>query len=207
MKKKNKKSAAPAIVSTNSICGYTHLLHTKEYYESINRHYDGNMHIPKGQTPPNKESEDTNMTKNEERINKLFKELVPETGKANSLAGELIRAMSRIAYRFYNDGDQVGMGYGKETCNPAARFLMAKGNKRVSSLATAIWGIYDESAYEDLLDILAGAVADHVEQTPDLRTTPTDDMWDYSTDEDVDDREEEEDDYEEEDYDEDEEDY
>ena len=148
------------------------------------------MHIPKGQTPPNKESEDTNMTKNEERINKLFKELVPETGKANSLAGELIRAMSRIAYRFYNDGDQVGMGYGKETCNPAARFLMAKGNKRVSSLATAIWGIYDESAYEDLLDILAGAVADHVEQTPDLRTTPTDDMWDYRTDEDVDDDEE-----------------
>ena len=169
--------------------------------------YDGNMHIPKGQTPPNKESEDTNMTKNEERINKLFEELVPASGKAESLAGELIRAMSRIAYRFYNDGDQVGMGYGKETCNPAARFLMAKGNKRVSSLATAIWGIYDESAYEDLLDILAGAVADHVEQTPDLRTTPTDDMWDYSTDEDVDDREEEEDDYEEEDYDEDEEDY
>lgn len=170
--------------------------------------YDGNMHIPKGQTPPNKESEDTNMTKNEERINKLFEELVPVSGKAESLAGELIRAMSRIAYRFYNDGDQVGMGYGKETCNPAARFLMAKGNKRVSSLATAIWGIYDESAYEDLLDILAGAVADHVEQIPDLRTTPTDDMWDYSTDEDVDDDwEDEEDDYEEEDYDEDEEDY
>ena len=148
------------------------------------------------------------MTKNEERINKLFEELVPVSGKAESLAGELIRAMSRIAYRFYNDGDQVGMGYGKETCNPAARFLMAKGNKRVSSLATAIWGIYDESAYEDLLDILAGAVADHVEQTPDLSTTPTDDMWDYRTDEDVDDVwEDEEDDYEEEDYDEDEEDY
>ena len=148
------------------------------------------------------------MTKNEERINKLFEELVPASGKAESLAGELIRAMSRIAYRFYNDGDQVGMGYGKETCNPAARFLMAKGNKRVSSLATAIWGIYDESAYEDLLDILAGAVADYVEQPPDLRATPTEDMWSYRTDEDVDDDwEDEEDDYEEEDYDEDEEDY
>ena len=148
------------------------------------------------------------MTKNEERINKLFEELVPVSGKAESLAGELIRAMSRIAYRFYNDGDQVGMGYGKETCNPAARFLMAKGNKRVSSLATAIWGIYDESAYEDLLDILAGAVADYVEQTSDLRTTSTEDMWSYRTDEDVDDDwEDEEDGYEEEDYDEDEEDY
>ena len=28
------------------------------------------------------------MTKNEDRINKLFKELVPETGKADSLAGD-----------------------------------------------------------------------------------------------------------------------
>ena len=58
------------------------------------------------------------MTKNEERINKLFKELVPETGKADSLAGELVRAMSRIGYRFYNDGDQLGIGYGN-----AKRFL------------------------------------------------------------------------------------
>lgn len=148
------------------------------------------------------------MTKNEKRINKLFEELVPVSGKAESLAGELIRAMSRIAYRYYNDGDQVGMGYGKQTCNPAARFLMAKGNKRISSLATAIWGIYDESAYEDLLDILAGAVADYVEQNPTLRNTQTEDMWSYRTDEDdawAD--EEEEDDYEEEDYEEDEEDY
>ena len=54
------------------------------------------------------------MTKNEDRINKLFKELVPDTGKADSLAGELVRAMSRIGYRFYNDGDQLGIGYGKE---------------------------------------------------------------------------------------------
>ena len=78
------------------------------------------------------------MTKNEERINKLFKELVPETGKADSLAGELVRAMSRIGYRFYNDGDQLGIGYGKETCNPAARFLIAKGNAEVSSLTAGL---------------------------------------------------------------------
>ena len=48
------------------------------------------------------------MTKNEDRINKLFKELVPDTGKADSLAGELVRAMSRIGYRFYNDGEPAG---------------------------------------------------------------------------------------------------
>ena len=36
------------------------------------------------------------MTKNENRINKLFKDLVPMSGKADSLAGELVRATARI---------------------------------------------------------------------------------------------------------------
>ena len=148
------------------------------------------------------------MTKNEDRINKLFKELVPETGKADSLAGELVRAMSRIAYRFYNDGDMVNIAYGKETCNPAARFLTAKGNAEVSSLTAGLWEIFSEDAYEKVMDILCGAVADYVEQNPDLRNQPTEDMWDFKDEEeDQDDSwDEEEDDWDEEDYDE-EEDY
>mgnify|MGYP007047921629 CR=1 FL=1 len=43
------------------------------------------------------------MTKNAERINKLFEELVPDMGKADCLAGELVRATARIGYRFFND--------------------------------------------------------------------------------------------------------
>lgn len=113
------------------------------------------------------------MTKNEDRINKLFKELVPDTGKADSLAGELVRAMSRIGYRFYNDGDQLGIGYGKETCNPAGRFLGAKGNDKIAKLTADAWAVYSEEAYEKVLDILCGAVADYVEQNPDLRNQPT----------------------------------
>ena len=105
------------------------------------------------------------MTKNEERINKLFKELVPETGKADSLAGELVRAMSRIGYRFYNDGDQLGIGYGKETCNPAGRFLGVKGNDKIAKLTADAWAVYSEEAYEKVLDILCGAVADYQERT------------------------------------------
>ena len=68
--------------------------------------------------------------------------------------------------------------YGKETCNPAARFLIHKGNKEVSDLAAAIWGLHSEEAYEKLLDLLAGAVADYVEGHPELRALPTIDMWD-----------------------------
>ena len=116
------------------------------------------------------------MTKNEERINKLFKELVPETGKADSLAGELVRAMSRSGYRFYNDGDQLGIGYGKETCNPAGRFLGAKGNDKIAKLTADAWAVYSEEAYEKVLDILCGEVADYVEQNPDLRNQPTEDI-------------------------------
>ena len=136
------------------------------------------------------------MTKNHERINQLFEELVPASSKAESLAGELVRAMARNGYRWYNDGDQVGIGYGRETCNPAARFLIHKGNKEVSDLAASIWGIYSEEVYEKRIDLLAGAVADYVESHPELRTLPTTDMWDlYDPDEDMDDWDEEEEDW------------
>lgn len=111
--------------------------------------------------------------------------------------------MSRIGYRFHNDGDMVNIAYGKETCNPAARFLIAKGNAEVSSLTAGLWEIFSEDAYEKVMDILCGAVADYVEQNPDLRNQPTEDMWDFKDEEeDQDDSwDEEEDDWdEEEDY-------
>lgn len=104
------------------------------------------------------------MTKNEERLSKLFNELVPDMGKADSLAGELVRAINRIGYRFCNDGDMVNQGYGKETCNAPARFLMAKGNHEIADLTVALWEIFSEDAYEKVMDTLEGAVADYIEQ-------------------------------------------
>ena len=146
------------------------------------------------------------ITLNEERVNTLFEELVPGSGKADSLAGEIVRATTRIGYRFYNDGDQIGIGYGKETCNPAARFLIKKAPKEIGDLAAALWGMFSEAGYEAVLDVLTGKVADYIESHPELRDQPTDDMWDYrDPDEDVDDWEEEEDEWEEEEYYEDEE--
>ena len=143
------------------------------------------------------------MKKNEDRINKLFEELVPISGKADSLAGELVRATARIGYRFFNDGDMVNQGYGKETCNPAARFLIAKGNAEISSLTVALWEIFSEDAYEKVLDTLEGAVADYIEQNPDLRKQPTEDMWSFrDAEEDQDDSWDEEEDCEEDYYDE-----
>ena len=117
------------------------------------------------------------MTKNAERVSALFDELVPAVGKADSLAGEIIRAVSRIGGRFFNDGDRIGIGYGKETCNPAARFLKKHGDKRIGAYVTALWGLDDDGTYEEILDALVGAVADLIESRPELRDTETEDMF------------------------------
>ena len=132
------------------------------------------------------------MTKNFERLNDLFDELVPCSGKAESLAGELVRAAARIGYRFYNDGDQIGIGYGKETCNPAARFLIQKAPREIADLTAGLWGMMSEEGYEAVLEILAARVADYIEAHPELREQPTEDMWSFCDEyEDVDDEEDE----------------
>lgn len=53
----------------------------------------------------------------------LWDKYVPSSGAAETIGGEILRAMSRIIYRFYNDGDMVGVGYGNETCNSSDRYL------------------------------------------------------------------------------------
>ena len=137
------------------------------------------------------------MTAVEERISALFQELVPDSGKADSVAGEIVRAISRLAYRNSNDGDHIGVGYGRQTCNPAARFLAAKGDDRMEETVNAAWGIEDDDIYDSRLDTLEQATLDYLERHPELRETEnTEDMFDYRDDvEDVDDYEDEEDEY------------
>ena len=53
----------------------------------------------------------------------LFDKYVPAMGIAETVGGEILRAMTRILYRFYNDGDMVGVGYGNETVNSSDRYL------------------------------------------------------------------------------------
>lgn len=120
------------------------------------------------------------MSNNEKRIDDLFRELVPMSGKADSLAGEIIRAISRIGYRRYNDGDKIGVEYGNETCNAPARFLREKTTATISTIIDKMWGNWSDKEYDELLEDLNGAVADHIENNPELRNEPTEDMWDWT---------------------------
>ena len=128
-----------------------------------------------------------------DKMHVLFEELVPPSGKCDSLAGEIIRAASRIGYRFFNDGDQLGIGYGKETCNAAGRFLIRRTNEKIADIVSGMFGLYSEEKYENRLKDLLDAVVEHVEGNPDLRQAETEDMFDYfDKDEDVDDYEDDE---------------
>lgn len=135
------------------------------------------------------------MTAREEKINALFKELVPDSGKAATVAGEIIRAISRIGYRNCNDGDHVGVGYGKETCNPAARYLMKKAGEEVADAIADLWGVEPDDLYDERLAEVEEAVIAYIEKHPELKETEnTEDMWDYRDEhEDVDDEWDEED--------------
>lgn len=114
-----------------------------------------------------------------DKVDTLFKELVPPVGKADSLAGEIIRAAVRIGYRFFNDGDQLGIGYGKETCNSAGRFLIQRTNDMIADIVCDMFCLYSEEIYSKKLEDLLCAIVDYIEENPALRQTETDDMFDY----------------------------
>lgn len=63
----------------------------------------------------------------EDALDKLFKKLVPSSGEADTIEGELVRAIMRIWYRYFNDGDYFFRGYGKETAGSSASYLKDAG--------------------------------------------------------------------------------
>ena len=137
------------------------------------------------------------MKTTEKKLGELFEELVPASGKAPTVAGEIVRAINRISYRNWNDGDHIGVGYGRETCNPAARYLAAKCGEEVASLISAIWGIENDKAYDLILGQLEAEVVKYLERNPELKAAENrEDMFDYrNADEDVDTYDEDEDEY------------
>ena len=57
------------------------------------------------------------------QLDELFELVVPGRGMCDSVGGEIVRAMTRILYRDWNDGDVFYEGYGKETCMSSVEYL------------------------------------------------------------------------------------
>lgn len=101
-------------------------------------------------------------------LEKAFSVLVPEEGKADTVAGELVRALMKIMYRWYNDGDYFYRNYGLETCGSCAEFLLDSDDMLSDIILTITENGYEHSAYEHGLEKLANAVETIVMNTDDL---------------------------------------
>lgn len=119
-------------------------------------------------------------------INDIFDKYVPGTGKSNVVAGEIARAVSRIVYRYLNDGDKLGVGYGRETVNPAARYLLmnTSSNGIKDVITNRLWSedpyheTVDDSEYENSLYRLIILVSKYLKDNPDLTKKENHtDMW------------------------------
>ena len=117
-------------------------------------------------------------------FDELFGILVPPSGKASTQAGELLRAVGKIIYRDYNDGDKFYQGYGLETCGPAAAFLMDNGYwddfERIVDQVTG-YGEMDDDRYTKAIEEIRDKIIDDVQDIDLLSQPPVMDMLDADT--------------------------
>lgn len=121
-------------------------------------------------------------------LEELFDQYVPVSGKAGTMGGELVRAVNRLLYRYYNDGDLVGEDYGNETCNAPARFIddMVDQDTVIPFIIEHLWATTDPE-YEEWLCSLGDHMVAYLEVHCGLFTEPcTFDMWDWRKPEDFD---------------------
>ena len=101
----------------------------------------------------------------EKRSDDYFNKLVPGHGNADTIEGELLRAINKIIYRYYNDGDYFYKGYGAETAGPAVSFLM-NSNELPINLQQTLTSIFNKSidapdkGYERLLKFALEKILD-----------------------------------------------
>lgn len=143
----------------------------------------------------------------EKRNEPLYDELVPGQGASDYVEGEMMRAINRIIYRFYNDGDKFWEDYGTETAGPAHSYLINSDRipqeirSKLESIFDEIVHVYEDEAYTAAVKKALGVVLDYVESKEGNYTEHGEDLFDYDAEYEY---EEEEDEY---DYDDDEDEY
>lgn len=100
--------------------------------------------------------------------NQWWDQYIPASGKANSVGGEIMRAISRIVYRFYNDGDTVDHYYGSNF-----NILIGADRYLCNTLRRSIYDSMrgedeDEDNYEKLLEKNMASIFNYLLQNQNL---------------------------------------
>ena len=102
--------------------------------------------------------------------NEEFYHLVPGQGKADTMEGEMLRAINKIVYRWYNDGDEYHIGYGTETAGPAHSFLVNANHPLKAKLYAMFTRGTDyettiKAVLEEILDYIEGMAGNYTDNT------------------------------------------
>lgn len=121
-------------------------------------------------------------------LNSWAEDYMPGSGKANTKGGELVRAAQRILTEYYNNGNMIGRGYGNETVNPAARYIVEKtsfeGNDEIKDMLNHIVQM-DDNEYDSWLKRFEKDFEDWLRSNEQLFAEANDDdIADYSEDDD-----------------------
>ena len=113
----------------------------------------------------------------EDRNEPLYDKLVPGSGAAETVEGEMLRAINKIIYRYYNDGDEYYTGYGIETAGSAHSFLVNANHPQRAAMKK-IFG--DGTNYEQTIKDALDVILDYIESRQGEYTKNTfGDMLDY----------------------------
>ena len=108
------------------------------------------------------------LSKTDDKLELLFDKLVPNSGKADSVAGEMVRAMMRILYRDYNDGDVFYEGYGLETCGSSAEFLMGSDADLTDDFKAIVEDQLTDEAYTEAITAISNKLVEFIINNPYL---------------------------------------
>jgi len=121
----------------------------------------------------------------EKRNEVLYDKLVPESGAADTIEGEMLRAMNRLIYRYYNDGDKFFEGYGTETAGPAHSYLVNSKSAISADLDRIFSKIVhsNDHDYEQGIDAALALILDYVEkhEAEGYSEPNKEDMFDYES--------------------------
>ena len=112
-----------------------------------------------------------------------------DSGKSNTVGGEMVRAANQIIYRYNNDGDMIGRGYGNESVNAAARYITEKAEMGVNEQIQK-WLDHEERAddndYYNFIETFTTEIEQILRENPELFQKPNkDDFWDWKEDDDM----------------------
>ena len=134
------------------------------------------------------------------KFDEFFDKYVPINGSADTLGGEILRAINRIVYRYYNDGDTVDRYYGNEYNHlRACDTFLNTYCPAYHSLSNINELEYEKNLCDRLKKVLDYLIANpnvfEIPNSTDCIANAPYEPWEYDDDEDYDYDEDDEDEY------------